>query len=57
MPNITGLSIKEAKNTLKGIGIQIDLRENEVNEETIIKEQFPKEGIKINKGSSIYVEY
>ena len=66
VPNITGLSIKEAENTVKELGLEISF-ENIVNnaeenkesldkENTIIKEQTPKEGIKINKGNKIFVK-
>ena len=67
VPNITGLSIKEAENTVKELGLEISF-ENIVNnaeenkesldkENTIIKEQAPTEGIKINKGNKIFVNY
>ena len=67
VPNITGLSIKEAENTVKELGLEISF-ENIVNnaeenkesldkENTIIKEQTPTEGIKINKGNKIFVNY
>ena len=67
VPNITGLSIKEAENTVKELGLEISF-ENIVNnaeenkeslakENTIIKEQIPTEGIKINKGNKIFVNY
>ena len=58
MPNIIGLSIKEAKKVLKDSGLQLNLNiENleEINEEeTKITDQTPKAGITINKGSNIY---
>ena len=67
VPNITGLPIKEAENTVKELGLEISF-ENIVNnaeenkesldkENTIIKEQIPTEGIKINKGNKIFVNY
>ena len=67
VPNITGLSIKEAEKILKDVGLEISF-ENIVNnaeennegldkENTIIKEQTPTEGIKINKGNKIFVKY
>ena len=66
VPNITGLSIKEAENTVKELGLEISF-ENIVNnaeenkesldkENTIIKEQTPTEGIKINKGNKVFVK-
>ena len=67
VPNLVGLSIKEAEKTVKEIGLEIsfenvvnDAEENEVSidkENTIIKEQTPTEGIKINKGNKIFVKY
>lgn len=58
MPNITGLSIKEAEKMLKELGLEINIDEEGVDKEnTIIKEQIPKEGIKVNKGSRIIVKY
>ena len=66
-PNLVGLSIKEAEKTVKEIGLEIsfenvvnDAEENEVSidkENTIIKEQTPTEGIKINKGNKVFVKY
>ena len=67
VPNITGLSIKEAEKTVKELGLEISF-ENIVNnaeenkesldkENTIIKEQTPTEGIKINKGNKVFVKY
>ncbi len=64
VPNITGLSIKEAEKVLKEIGLELSINgiteENEETldkENTIIKEQTPIEGIKINKGNKIFVKY
>ncbi len=56
VPNIVGLSIREAKNILKEIGLELIYEEN-IGEETIIKEQSPIEGIKINKGNKIIIKY
>ena len=64
MPNITGLSIKEAEKVLKEIGLELSIdgitEENKDTldkENTIIKEQTPIEGIKINKGNKIFIKY
>lgn len=58
MPNITGISIKEAEKVLKEIGLEINIDEEGIDKEnTIVKEQIPKEGIKVNKGSKIIVKY
>ena len=63
VPNITGLSIKEAEKVLKDAGLEIsveglteDNKETIDKENTIIKEQTPTEGIKINKGNKIFVK-
>ena len=58
MPNITGLSIKEAEKVLKEIGLETIIEEESVDKEsTIIKEQIPNEGIKVNRGSKIFVKF
>ncbi|MEE0865756.1 MAG: PASTA domain-containing protein [Clostridia bacterium] len=67
VPNLVGLSIKEAEKTVKELGLKISfeniLNNTEENKEsldkenTIIKEQTPTEGIKINKGNKIFVKY
>ena len=61
VPNITGLSIKDAEKILKETGLELSIEgiteENEESldkENTIIKEQTPTEGIKINKGNKIF---
>ena len=62
-PNLIGLSIKEAQKNLKEIGLDLcideGIAENELldKENTIITEQIPKEGIKINKGNKIFIKY
>lgn len=63
VPNVIGLSIKEAEKIVKEIGLELGLEEiAEENKETldkeniIIKEQTPTEGIKINKGNKIFVK-
>ena len=58
VPNITGLSIKEAEKILKELGLEINLDEEGVDKENIvIKDQTPKEGIKVKKGSKIIIKY
>ena len=64
VPNITGVSIQEAEKTLKEIGLELSIegiteenKETLDKENTIIKEQIPAEGIKINKGNKIFVKY
>ena len=58
VPNITGISIKEAEKVLKEKDLEINIDEEGVDREnTIIKEQIPKEGIKVNKGSKMIIKY
>jgi beta-lactam-binding protein with PASTA domain len=60
VPEIRNLNLKEAKSVLKDVGLEIEitteLNENIKEEEVIIKEQLPRPGIKVNKGSKISVE-
>ena len=63
VPNVTGISIKEAEKILKETGLELSIEEiTEENveildkENTIIKEQTPTEGIKINKGNKIFIK-
>lgn len=60
VPNLIGLSIKEAENILKKTGLELVVsgitEENLDKENTIIKEQTPSEGIKVNKGNKIFVK-
>lgn len=57
-PNIIGESVKNAKKILKEseleLNLNIELEENANEEEIIIKDQTPKPGITINKGSNVY---
>lgn len=64
VPNIIGISVKEAEKVLKEIGLELSIdgitEENEKTldkENIIIKEQTPIEGIKINRGNKIFVEF
>ena len=64
VPNVTGLSIKEAEKVLKETGLELNVEgiteENEETldkENTIIKKQTPIAGIKINKGNKVFVKY
>ena len=58
------MSIKEAEKILKDVGLELSVegiteenKETLDKENTIIKEQTPSEGIKINKGNKIFVNY
>ena len=64
VPNIVGLSIKEAEKILKEKDLELNIEGiTEENKETldkgntIIKEQTPIAGIKINKGNKIFIKY
>jgi len=60
VPNIIGKTIKEASQILKDLKLEISVN-NEVegmdNENTIITNQTPKQGVKVNEASKIYVDY
>lgn len=58
VPNIEGLSINDAEKIVKELGLELSIENNSEEfdkENTIISEQIPMEGIKVNKGSKIYV--
>lgn len=57
VPNITGLSIKEAENMLKELGLEIQINEEIDKENTIIQEQIPQGGVKVNRESKIIIKY
>lgn len=54
MPNVIGVSTGEAKETLKELGLEVEVI-GEENEESIIVEQLPKKGIQINSGTKVIV--
>ena len=60
MPNLIGLTRKEAKKTLEEEGLLIETKEslktNLDDEDEKIKSQLPKAGIKIKQGSTVYVD-
>ena len=60
VPNIEGLSIKEAEKSVKELGLEFNIENNSEEldkENTIVTEQTPKEGITVNKGSKVYIKY
>lgn len=60
VPNIEGVSIKEAEKIIKELGLEISIKndlEELDKENTSVLVQMPKEGVTINKGSKIYIEY
>lgn len=52
MPNVTGITLKEAKEILKENGLTVEPDET-ITEESIITNQVPKEGIQITKGTEV----
>ena len=52
MPNVTGMTYKEAKQNLKELGLQVSTNE-EISEESIITDQLPKAGIQIKSGTEV----
>lgn len=58
VPNLIGMTVKEAKETLEKLGLEIEIKEeeeNNSNKEQIITKQLPKAGIKIKQGTSVIV--
>lgn len=60
VPNLIGLTRKEAKKMLEEAGLLIETKEslktNLGEEDETIKSQLPKAGIKIKQGSTVYVD-
>ena len=60
VPEIREMNISDAKKVLKERGLEIEINieiTSEIKEdEIVIKEQLPKPGIKVKKGSKISVE-
>lgn len=61
MPEIRNLTVAEAEKQLEELGLSLEIRnieqEQEIDKkETIIKEQTPKPGITIESGATVYVE-
>lgn len=52
MPNVTGITLQEAKKTLKELGIEFDIQ-GELAEESAITKQIPSKGIQINSNSKV----
>ena len=60
VPNVEELSIKDAEKATKEVGLEISVQNDSEEldrENTIIKEQSPREGVSVNKGSKIFVQY
>lgn len=57
VPNIVGLTYKEAKKNLEECGLQITTRQEIGKEnEFVITNQIPSSGVQILEGSSVIVE-
>lgn len=61
MPNVTGMTITEAKKVLKDVGLEYETQmtsEGTTIENAVIIDQLPKQGISIAEGTKIilYVE-
>jgi len=60
VPNIEGKNLKEAESILKESNLQLIIsnEQEEIDKEnTLVKEQTPKTGIKVKQGSNVYVDW
>lgn len=60
VPNIEGKTLKEAQSILKENSLNLVInneQEGMDKENTIVKEQTPKAGIKVKEGSSVYIDW
>ena len=51
MPDVTGITLKEAKTILKELGVEYEIETEDL--EAIITNQVPKKGIQISSGTKI----
>lgn len=58
VPNVVGLTYKEAKKALRDVGLEITLRneETEVSDDYVISKQVPNSGVQILEGGNVIVE-
>ncbi len=64
MPDVTGMSISEAKKTLKELGLEVEIgnqleeTEEQENTEKTVVDQLPKKGIQVKNNATvtIYIE-
>ncbi|MBR2587678.1 MAG: PASTA domain-containing protein [Bacilli bacterium] len=60
VPNIVGLTYKDAKSVLKEVGLEMVFRneegENKISEDFVISNQVPSSGVQILEGGTIIVE-
>lgn len=52
VPNVTGITLKEAKEILKELNLGINVQ-GELTDESIITKQIPSKGIQINEESNV----
>lgn len=58
VPNLIGMTLKEAKNALKELNLEINYEEREEDlSEKVITKQTPTSGVKVYEGTNIIVEY
>lgn len=61
VPNVVGMTYKDAKKFLSDVGLEILLRngqgEKEINKESIISNQIPNSGVQLFKGGSVIVDF
>lgn len=60
VPNVEGVSIKEAEKIVKELGLEISINNDSEEldkENTVVLQQIPKEGVIVNSGSKVFVEY
>ena len=59
VPDVIGLTIKEALQVLKDSNLVMNIEESEGvdKENTIVKLQVPSSGVIVNSGSNVYLEY
>ena len=51
MPNVIGMSIEEAKKSLKNLGLEVEIN----GEGDTVIDQLPKKGIQINEGTEVMI--
>lgn len=54
VPNVIGMTEKEAKKALEEVGLEIQVKQNS-DEQEKITEQLPRAGIRIKQGTSVIV--
>lgn len=53
MPELTGITLKEAKQVLKDLGLEYETDTDD--SEAVITDQLPKKGIGITSGTKVYL--